>query len=48
MFLEEIHCRTEGGLLDVVEGEEVEEQVYDNSFSSHLQDAENVEFNWLL
>lgn len=32
----------------MVEGEVAEEQVYDNSCYSHLQDCENIEFNWLL
>jgi hypothetical protein len=32
----------------VVEGEVAEEQVYDNSCCSHLQNAETIEFNWLL
>jgi hypothetical protein len=46
-FLEEVHCRTEAGPLDVVEGEVTEKQVCDNSCYRHLQDAETIEFNWL-
>jgi hypothetical protein len=42
MFLEEMLCKTEAGLLDVVEGEVAEAQVHDNSCYSHLQDAEDI------